>query len=366
MQIEQSALKSDPVPTDRPARILICAVQIPFVKGGAERHIENLRSELVRAGNDVDVVRLPLKWYPPRQLINDAMAWRFLDLTHFYGLPVDMVISTRFPSYAIRHPRKIAWVLHQHRQAYDLLNTDFTDFDATVEHDEVRRLIYKLDKKSLLECRSIYTNSRNVSHRMNKYLGVPSEPLYHPPPLTGRYECLGYEDYIFTAGRLELNKRIDLLLRSLAKTCNPIRVVIAGDGPQKEVLQQLAADLGIGERVTFAGYVDDDVLLGHYANCGAVYYAPLDEDYGYVTLEAFSSKKPVITSSDSGGVLEFVKHEHTGYIGEPDPGSLAKQMDVWFASGDCGRKFGEEGFRVVKDISWDDVVRELTQWLWKS
>ncbi len=348
------------LPRNRPPRILICAVQIPFVYGGAENHIESLRRELVSRHYEVDVVRLPLKWYPPRQIINDVLAWRFLDLTHFYGLPVDLLITTRFPSYAARHPRKIAWVLHQHRQIYDLLNTAYTDFSDSPDDDEVRGILYDLDRKSLMECRDIFTNSRNVSHRMKKYLNIDSEPLYHPPPLTGRYECREYSDVVLCAGRLELNKRVDLFIRALSCTRHPICAHIVGQGPQGDNLKNLATELGLGNRVVFHGFVPEEDLIQQYATCGAVFYAPLDEDYGYITLEAFHSGKIVLTASDSGGVLEFVEDGRTGLIAEPHPEALARILDQWFEMPDRGRKLGETGKQTIRTITWDHVINALT------
>ena len=51
-----------------------------------------------------------------------------------------------------------------------------------------------------------------------------------------------------------------------------------------------------------------------------------DEDYGYITLEAFFAGKPVITHTDSGGPLEFVTHEHNGLVTEPNPVSLGNAI----------------------------------------
>ena len=55
----------------------------------------------------------------------------------------------------------------------------------------------------------------------------------------------------------------------------------------------------------------------------AVLVPPLDEDYGYVTLEAMLSARAVITCTDSGGPLEFIEHGATGLVCEPDPAALA-------------------------------------------
>ncbi len=354
-------LTPTPLPTDRPIRILICAVQIPFISGGAENHIESLRRELARRNFEVDVVRLPLKWYPPRQLISDTLAWRFLDLTQSYGLPVDLLITTRFPSYAVRHGRKIAWVLHQHRQAYDLLTTDYTDFKDTPDDDHVRKTIYDIDTLSLKECRKIFANSKNVAARMKKYLDIDSEPLYHPPPLAGRYKTAGSGDYILSVGRLETNKRVDLLIKSLAKTKSSVRAIIAGKGPQEAALKKLASETGVSDRVKFTGFVDDTRLIELYAQSGCVFYAPLDEDYGYITLEAFLSRKPVLTARDSGGVLEFVTDNETGYISESVPEAMAEKIDTWFDAEDKGRRLGENGYHRVKHIHWDAVIHRLTE-----
>jgi len=350
---------------NRPFRILICAVQIPFVSGGAENHIESLSKQLKARNFEVDIVKLPLKWYPPRQIINDAIAWRFLDLTESYGLPIDLVIATRFPSYVVQHPRKIAWVLHQHRQVYDLLTSDLTDFKDTPDDDHVRGMIYDLDKRSLLECKKIFANSNNVADRMKKYLNIDSEPLYHPPPLTGQYMCENYGDFILSVGRLEVNKRVDLLLKSLKHAPEPVKAIIVGTGPQQDNLKKLTADLGISSRVQFRGFVADDELLKLYARCGAVFYAPLDEDYGYITLEAFHSRKAVITANDAGGVLEFVEDGVTGYISEADPVVLGQSIKKWFLSDDRAQSMGEKGKERVTRITWDNVIKRLTSNLYE-
>lgn len=350
-----------PPPIDRQARIIICAVQVPFISGGAESHIESLRRELEARDYLVDVVKLPFKWHPVRQMINDSMAWRLLDLTTSYGLPVDLAICTRFPSYCIRHTRKIAWILHQHRQAYDFLNTRYSDFTDSPDDDEVRKLLYEMDARSLRECRDIFANSKNVADRLERFLNIKSCPLYHPPPLTGRYHTLQYDDYIFTAGRLELNKRPDMFLKALSVTQHRIRAVIAGKGPMESMLREMAQDLGIDQRVTFAGYLSEDELLNHYSRCGAVWYAPLDEDYGYVTLEAFLSGKPVITANDSGGVLEFVEDGVTGFIGEPDPHHMAEQLDRWYNNRQNSPGLGNTARVKAERISWDNVIHKLTE-----
>jgi glycosyltransferase involved in cell wall biosynthesis len=350
-----------PPPIDRQPRVIICAAQVPFVSGGAEKHIESLHRELVKRDYRVEIVKLPFKWHPVRQIIKDALAWRMLDLTSSYGYPIDLIIGTRFPSYCVRHPRKIAWVLHQHRQAYDFLNTEYTDFSDLPDDDETRKILYEIDARSLKECRKIFANSKNVAGRMKRYLNIDSVPLYHPPPFAGQYSTEGYDDSVFTACRLEKNKRIDLLLKAIALTRFPIRAIIAGQGPLETELKRMAVEFGIDDRILFVGYVSDQTVIQHYASCGLVWYAPLDEDYGYVTLEAFLSGKPVITADDSGGVLEFVEDGETGYIGKSNPESMAAQLDRWYEHRGFAKDMGLKAKKKISTITWDSVIESLTE-----
>ena len=88
-----------------------------------------------------------------------------------------------------------------------------------------------------------------------------------------------------------------------------------------------------------------------------------DEDYGYVTLEAFYSKKPVITTNDSGCPLEFIDDKKNGFIVSPDPKKIATSMDTLFKNKQNSKKMGENGFQKIKsmNLSWDHVVKSLTK-----
>ena len=169
---------------------LVCAVQAPFIVGGAEILVQELRDNLHRRGFKVDVANVPFKWYPVSELVRQALAWRLLDVTESNGTPVDLVIPTKFPSYLVRHPRKVAWLFHQHREAYDLYGTEYCSFRKTPEDDQVREAIQTMDEAALSECRTIFTISRNVSDRLRRYNGLASEapvPAAAPPrPLPQR------------------------------------------------------------------------------------------------------------------------------------------------------------------------------------
>jgi len=340
---------------------LVCAVQAPFVLGGAEILASELREQLARRGFRVDLVNVPFRWNPVAEIPRQALAWRLLDVEESNGVPVDLVIPTKFPSYLVRHPRKVAWLFHQHREAYDLWGTEFCSFRDTDEDREVRDAIHAMDVRGLGECRRVFTISKNVARRLETYNGLTGEALYPPPRHLGRYRCEGFGDFLLYAGRLDRLKRVSLLVDAMMRVESAARLVIAGEGPLgPEVLRQVEG-LGLTDRVRLAGYVSTNELLDLYARCRAALYAPVNEDYGYVTVEAFCSGKPVVTTNDAGGVLEFVTDGESGLVAEPTPQGLADAIDrLWARDLRRVRDMGEAGRLRVADITWDRVLDALT------
>ena len=341
--------------------ICVCSVQAPFITGGAEILVAELSKQLKARGFLVDVVNIPFKWYPVQDIVKQALMWRFAEVTESNGAPIDMVIPTKFPSYLVKHPLKVTWLFHQHREVYDLYGTSYCSFTDDPEEQEIRQTIISMDNKTLRESRRIYTISKNVSARLDRFNGIGSEPLYPPPHYAGRYKSGEFGDYALYAGRLEQLKRCDLLIEAFRHVNPPARLVLAGRGPQLENLQRQAEQLGLSDRVHFAGFVPEDELLDLYAGAFAVLYTPVDEDYGYVTVEAFLSGKPVVTCADSGGTLEFVEHGQSGYVVAPEAERLAEAVNELFADRVRARDMGAAGKPRVEGIGWDHVIDSLTE-----
>jgi glycosyltransferase involved in cell wall biosynthesis len=296
------------------------------------------------------------------ELPRQALAWRLLDVTESNGTAVDLVIPTKFPSYLVRHPRKVAWLFHQHREAYDLFGTPYCSFTDTAEDERVREAIKAMDGTALGECREVFTISRNVAERLSRYNALHGEPLYPPPHHLGRYRADRLGDYLFYAGRLDRLKRLDLAIDAMLRVKSKARLVIAGAGPLEDELKKQVVGLGVEDRVRFLGFVSAEELLTLYAECRGAYYAPLNEDYGYVTVEAFLSGKPVVTTTDAGGPLEFVTHGETGVVAEPTPEALADAIDRFYALSDQTlTEMGSAGRSRVAGISWDHVIDRLTE-----
>ena len=335
----------------------MCAPQVPFVRGGAEVMADNLVSALRSRGHEAELVTVPFKWYPGSRVLDQAFLWRLLDLTESDGRPINRVIATKFPAYCVRHPNKVAWVLHQFRQAYDYDRTELGQFSESPEDRATRRAVARLDSVALGEARRVFATSQNVADRLARFNGIEAEVLPHPPQALP-YRTADSEGFLLSVNRLDRAKRIDLLI-SAVRSDPALRAVIVGEGPDRERLEQLA--VGLNGQVEFAGTVDGDRLADLYARCLAVYYAPVDEDFGMVPFEAFLSGKPVVTTSDAGGPLEVVRDRETGIVVAPDPAELARACAYLGGHVDEAKALGRAGQAVAERVTWDACVDALLQ-----
>src|SRR5205823_14193960 len=162
-------------------RIAVCRPQVPFSRGGAEIFTDDLVGELRARGHETELVTVPFKWYPGERVLTQAFLWRLLDLDEADGRRIDLVIATKFPSYCIRHPNKVAWVLHQFRQAYELDRTELGQFGESAEERATRRAVQRLDRVALGEARRVFATSRNVADRLERSTGIEAEVMPHPP-----------------------------------------------------------------------------------------------------------------------------------------------------------------------------------------
>jgi glycosyltransferase involved in cell wall biosynthesis len=339
--------------------VLVCEAQVPFVTGGAERLNRQLVEQLRRRGFQADLVSVPFKWYPPQEILTHAAAWRMVDLSESNGRRIDLVIATKFPTYFVRHPNKVTWLLHQYRAAYDLCGTPYGEFEHTDLDVGLREHLLALDTRMLGECRGLFSIARNVSRRLERYNGLHAEPIYHPPPLADRLVSGPYGNYVLAVSRLEPAKRIDMAIRAMKQIGSHLRLVVAGDGTQRDNLRRLAADEGVADRVHFLGEVDDDQIVSLYAGALGVIFVPYDEDYGYVTLEAFLARKPVVTASDSGGPLEFVQDSVNGLVCDPDASALSAAILRLDGDRPGASAMGDAGYDLARTITWDAVVQRL-------
>ena len=338
-------------------RIAVCLPRVPFIHGGAEVLAEGLAEELKKRGHEVALVSIPFQWYPGTEVLTHALPWRVLDLEEADGRPIDLVIATKFPSYVVRHPRKVVWLVHQFRQAYELDRTELGQFGESPLDRATRRTVHRLDKLTLGEARAVFAISENVAERARRSTGLDVEALY-PPPQELAYRCDGYGDFILSVGRLDRAKRTELLVEAVAQE-DGLRAIVVGEGPERERLESLAAQSNLDGRVTFAGRLGTYELSDLYARCLAVFYAPVDEDLGLVPREAFLFEKPVVTTVDAGGPLEVVSDRETGLVCEPSAAAVAGACSWLAAHPERAREWGRAGREIAARATWDNVIDHL-------
>jgi glycosyltransferase involved in cell wall biosynthesis len=338
-------------------RILIPSIHVPFIKGGAQLMIAGLATALGAHGHEVETIGFPFKFQPETYLKNLMTYCAGQDFENFNGYHVDRVIALQFPAYYVNHPHMVLWLMHQHRSVYEL----YDHTCAAPGLAALKKQIHGKDSTKLSAIPHRYSMCQNVSNRLERYNGIQALPLYHPPANADRFYCKESYDYIFFPSRLEHLKRQDLLIRAMAYTKSPVNAIIAGEGGQRADCEELIRTLNLGDRVRLVGHISEQEKIVLFARSLGVFFGPFDEDYGYVTLEAMLSSKPVITCRDSGGPLEFVLDNETGFIVEPDPEAIARKMDFLYWNKQTAREMGRQGKAAysAKNISWNHVVETL-------
>jgi len=346
-------------------RIAVLHPQAAFVRGGAEAHAEALVRALRDAGHETDLVQMAWKWFPPAQLAHNMAIWRSFDITESNGLDVDAVIALKFPSYLVRHERKIVWLLHQHRTAYDLWDhPEYADLSRVADGPAIRDMIVHADRTAFSEASRIFTNSKNVAGRLWDSLRISGEPLYHPSDnmlaLLDADPGSGTDEVLFPS-RFEPVKRQSLAIEAMRHVTASLTLVLVGRGPDEADLRRLIERYGLVDRVRLEIGVSDEQLRTSFRRALAVLYPPYDEDYGYVTLEGMAAGRPVVTCTDSGGPLEFVADGETGRVTAPDPRALAEALDALHADRAAADRLGAAGRALVRETvpTWPQVVSRL-------
>lgn len=327
---------------------IIANAQKTGEKGGAERFFALLAEAFRTYVDRVDLVPVDCSEATFEDILKGYLACYDLDLSEYDG-----VVSTKAPTFAVRHENHVCYLVHTVRVFYDR----FDEISADPANAGKRGLLLRMDRELLSppHIKKLYTIGHEVSERSKKYTGVESEVL-HPGITREGFRCDSYGDYLFMPGRLHRWKRVDLVIRAMKYVRSPIRLKIAGKGEQEAELRELA---GNDERIAFLGFVSDEEMTELYANALAVAFTPIDEDYGYILHEAFKSEKAVITCTDSGEPARFIRQGKNGYAVEPKPRKIAEKIDLIWENREHTIEMGRCGKADIENITWDRVVREL-------
>ena len=343
-------------------KIAVVTSSPPNVEGGHLVIARELERALRESGHDGEVVLTPDYGFG-RQSAAYLATWS-MQLKPRAGGTFDRIISLRYPSYAVRHPQHVCWLNHTMREYYDL----WPRFSATLSpqgrlKEGVRRtMIHAADRYLLTRnVTRLFVQSKTIEARLAMWPSLRATVLYPPAPLRP-YRAGAYGPAFLFVSRLNRLKRADLLLRALATPEGAgIPAVIAGEGEERGALEQLAAQLGVASRVTFTGRLGDEELLEQLARCRAVVFPPVQEDYGFVTVEAFASRRAVITCRDSGGPAELVIDGENGFICDPVPESLARAMRRLADDALLAERMGSAAFAAGAQLNWPDTIAKLVQ-----
>jgi len=334
---------------------------MPFIMGGGELIVDWLDKALQKYGHTTEVIKIPFHLYAP-EMVEQMLALRLLDVKEY----ADLLIAIRTPSYIIDHPNKVVWFIHHHRQAYDLWGT-YQDVPNTPEGLRIRETIIQADNRYLRQAKKIYTNSRVVSERLKKFNNIDSEVLYPPLMDAEQYCCEKAGDYFFYPSRITMLKRQYLAIESMKYTRSNAKLIVAGHPDTPEQFQYIKTIIErehLQDKVKLIGnWISQEEKIELFARSLGCIFIPLDEDsYGYVTLEAYHSRKPVITCSDSGGTLELVENGVNGRVVQSDPKIIAMAMDDLFNYRSVAARMGQTGYEKLTsmNITWDHVVEKLT------
>jgi glycosyltransferase involved in cell wall biosynthesis len=341
-------------------KILVATSDVPFVEGGHRVIAKALIEALREAGHTAELLPTPQNRFG-RQFAA-YLATRLTDVElSGSGERIDRLISLRFPAYLLKHPDHVCWLNHRMREYYDLW-PDWTrrlGWKGKIKESIRRTLIHRADRYFLTRnVRKLFAQSKNIQAGLVRWGNIPSEVLYPPPPLRN-YRTESYGDFIFSPSRLTPLKRVPLLIEALAVSTKNARAVIAGEGEERQQIESLIRSHSMQERVTLIGHAGEEKLLELYSKCRAVYYAPKNEDFGLVTVEAFQSRKPVITALDSGGPTELVRHKTNGFVVDPSAEAIARAITALYEDSTLAEKLGSAGYESVQSITWPETVRRL-------
>ena len=377
---------------------IVAPSPVPFTLGGAELLFLGMQNSINKnTSHQCELIKVPVKENNFWDLVDSYYKFYQLDLSYF-----DMVISTKYPSWMLKHQNHTVYMVHHLRGLFDTyhfcneayvvsskLRTGLVEevldlihngnkteknvdnvfeklFELKKEQKKydketfkfpgpfIREIIHFFDEYALAPDRvnRHLTMSNNVKKRADYFPPNVQVDVNYPPSKIENFECNSYS-YLFTASRLDGPKRIDLLVKAMKYVPHNVKLKIAGTGPDDEKLKKMAEN---DHRIEFLGFVSEDELIKLYSDSLAVLFVPYDEDYGLITIEGMMSKKLVITAKDSGGPLEFVKDSETGYIVEPEPQKIAEKINYLIENSDAARTMGFVAYQAVKNITWKNFA----------
>ena len=175
----------------------------------------------------------------------------------------------------------------------------------------------------------------------------------------------GWQDdkVLISIGRLAAEKNWETLLRAAAQvyTQHPtLRLVLIGDGPDKQTLELLAAELGIAERVTFTGQVPFDEIPAYLKAADMFGFASVTETQGLVTIEAMAAGLPVV-AVDGSGSHDIVDNGKDGFLVDNDPNALASAINKMLSNPKQMKQFSVKALKKARTFDANRLGRQMAK-----
>lgn len=223
----------------------------------------------------------------------------------------------------------------------------------------------RLDRRLVRVAEAVTASGPYAAERIRDVYGREATPITHGIARTRLDAPAGPElppADLITVNYLHPRKRVDRIVRALAALPDDLGdtvLEIVGDGPERAALEALASSLGVGERVRFAGFVDEARLADHYRRASCYVHAAREESFGLSVIEAAYCGLPVVAAAE-GGVVDNVVDGETGYLRDASPESLAAGITAVLRRPDRGRALGAAGrVHVDRYYRWERGVEDL-------
>ena len=379
-------------------RILMLSWEYPpRIIGGVSRHVYELCNALADKGAAVDVVTCEHPGAPPEEDINgvkvhrvpvegdstDFIAW-VRRLNEATEAKADELLASKknkcdiihghdwlaeFAARSLKHKHKLPLVATIHATEYGRNYGIHTDLHRYISHVEWE---FAHEAWRVIAC------THYMKEEIHNILGPPLDKIDVIPNGVdaGKFNIdfdkqsfrRGYagddERLVFFVGRMVHEKGAGVLIDAMSRIAEsglPAKLLIVGGG-DRSALRDQAEKLGIGDKVYFAGYVDDDMLLKFYNVVDVAVFPSLYEPFGIVALEAMAAKVPVVTS-DVGGLREVVDHGITGITtsaGNPD--SLAWGIMQILNNPNAARAMAETAYmKTLNAFSWSRIAEQTIE-----
>jgi glycosyltransferase involved in cell wall biosynthesis len=330
-------------------RVAVVAPGAVGAYGGAERFFQGLLNGLIEIGCNAELIIIPTEEPSFQAILNNHFRCSQLDLNDY-----DIVITTKAPTYAVSHRAHVLYLVHTVRIFDDMFDERFPN--ANIEDFKQRSELHNTELSAFINVKARFSIGKEIADRLYRWRGLNADILY-PPLLGNNFKVGDYGDYFFIPGRLHKWKRVELSIKAILASKYPIKLKVAGVGEYEEELRKIAGD---DSRIEFLGKIDDEQLISLYSGALAVPFFPLREDFGYITLEAFSSGKPVITCNDSGEPSRLIRNGVNGFIVPPDPFLIKEIMERLFLDKSLTKSMGAEAYKSSKQFgSWPEVAEKL-------